>query len=293
MVDVVTAGHVNWDVTLRVDRIPGPDDEASIRSRRRSGGGSAGNAAAACARLDVSARLIASVGDDQPGTLARRELDEAGVDLDGLRVIEDGTTAVKYLLVDDEGEVAVLGTDGVNEAIGPEDVGPGSLQDARHLHLTSQRPETAATLAEIAAEHDLNVSFDPGRRLADREYDGALGVADTVFVNDRESDVVLDGEHPAPDFADRTVVVKHGSGGATVHAPDGIYTHPGFPVTATDTTGAGDAFAAGYLAVRLDGGSTERALEFGNACGALTSVQEGSRPTPTRSEVETFLEEQF
>jgi ribokinase len=293
MVDVLTAGHVNWDVTLRVDRIPGPDDEAAIRSQQRSGGGSAANVSVACARLGLSAGLIASIGNDSAGTLARNELADAGVDLTGLREIQGRETAIKYLLVDEVGEVAVLGTEGVNEAIGPDDVDPATVCSAGHLHLTSQRPETAATLAELATEHDLGVSFDPGRRLTDRDYDGALALADTVFVNDRESTAVLEGDHPAPDFADRTVVVKHGAGGATVHTPDGTYSHPGFSVAVTDTSGAGDAFAAGYLAVRLEGGSTERALEFGNACGALTSAGRGSRTAPSRPEVESFLAEQF
>jgi ribokinase len=293
MVDVVTAGHVNWDVTLNVDRIPGPDDEAVIESQRRSGGGSAANVAVACANLDVSVGLIGSVGDDRHGALARDALDEASVDLTGLREVEDGATAVKYLLVDEDGEVAVLGTDGVNEAIGPDDVDPEFVRSAQHLHLTSQRPDTAARLAEIAVEHDLGVSFDPGRRLTDRDYDDALEIVDTVFVNDREAASVLDDEYPNADFADRTVVVKRGAGGATVHAPTGTYSHPGFSVTPTDTTGAGDAFAAGYLRMRLDGGSIERALEFANACGALTASEDGSQASPSLSTVESFLEEQF
>jgi ribokinase len=293
MVDVVTAGHVNWDVTLRVDRIPGADDEAVIQSQRRAGGGSAANVAVACAHLGVSAGLIGSIGDDRHGTLARRALDAAGVDLTGLREVGDGQTAVKYLLVDDDGEVAVLGTDGVNEAIGPGDVDPDTVRTAEHLHLTSQRPATAAKLAEIAVEHDVGVSFDPGRRLTDRDYDDALALADPVFVNDREAAAVLDDEYPSADFADRTVVVKQGAGGAVVHAPTGTYSHPGFSVSPTDTTGAGDAFAAGYLAVRLDGGSLERALEFANACGALTATADGSQSSPRRPAVESFLEEQF
>lgn len=50
------------------------------------------------------------------------------------------------------------------------------------------------------------------------------------------------------------MVVKQGSGGATVVTDDGEVTHPGFAVDPVDTTGAGDAFAAGFLAARTPGG---------------------------------------
>ena len=52
------AGHVNWDITLRVDRLPGPDDEARVRERSEGGGGSAANVAAALAMLSCEARLF-------------------------------------------------------------------------------------------------------------------------------------------------------------------------------------------------------------------------------------------
>ncbi|MCF2167609.1 carbohydrate kinase family protein [Halobacterium sp. MBLA0001] len=292
---VVAAGHVNWDVTLRVDALPEPDGEAEIVSQRRSGGGSAANVACALAGFDIDAGLVGSVGDDEHGLLAQRELQAAGVDLAGLRVVDGLETSVKYLLVDSRGEVMVLGNDGANEAVAPGDLDPAVVgADCEHVHLTSQRPATAARLTALAREHDATVSFDPGRRLRDRDYGDALARTDILFVNDNEAGAVLDddGGPTAPD-SDRVVVVKHGSDGATVHTPSGSVTHPGFAVDPVDTTGAGDAFAAGFVAVVLDGGDHERALEFGNACGALAAQHEGARTAPTRADAASFLDSQF
>jgi len=296
MVRVVAAGHVNWDVTLRVESLPEPDGEARIVSQRRSGGGSAANAAVALAGFDVDTGLVGSVGDDENGLLARRELDRVGVDLDGLRVVEDAETSVKYLVVDGDGEVMVLGNDGANEAVTAADLDPEYVQSADHVHLTSQRPETAARLAELATNADATVSFDPGRRLGERNYAATIDRTDVLFVNDREALAVLedDAAYPESDVSDRVVVVKHGSEGATVHTPEASYKHPGFDVEPVDTTGAGDAFAAGFIAVLLeDGGDYERALEYGNACGALAAQAEGARTSPTFPEVEAFLDRQF
>ena len=295
MVRVVAAGHVNWDVTLRVDALPEPDGEAEIVSQRRSGGGSAANVAVALAGFDVDTGIVGSVGDDEPGLLAGRELDDAGVDRGGLRVVDGLETSVKYLVVDGDGEVMVLGNDGANEAVGPEDIDPDYVAGCEHLHLTSQRPETAARLAELAREGGATVSFDPGRRLGERDFSATLDRTDVLFVNDNEAPAVLDEDasHLESEFGDRVVVVKHGAEGATVHTPEASFTHPGFDVEPIDTTGAGDAFAAGFVAVLLEDDDYERALEFGNACGALAAQHEGARTAPTRPEVTSFLDGQF
>ncbi|WP_435155107.1 carbohydrate kinase family protein [Haladaptatus sp. DFWS20] len=295
MVRVVTAGHVNWDVTLRVDSLPVPDGEARITSQQRSGGGSAANVSVALSRMGIPVGLIGSVGTDEHGLLVRRELDAAGVDCTHVLEVTGTETTTKYLIVDVQGEVMVLGNEGANEAVTPSDVEAEYVQRADHLHLTSQRPDSAAELARIATEAGLTVSFDPGRRLVERDYSQALAYSDIVFLNDREAETLLDEdlEHPSSELHGRVVVIKHGSNGARVDTTKRVYTHPGFGVESVDTTGAGDAFAAGFITTLLDAADYERALEFANACGALASMEPGARTAPTRERVESFLDEQF
>ncbi|MFC7154786.1 carbohydrate kinase family protein [Halomarina halobia] len=292
---VLCAGHVNWDVTLRVDDLPERDGEARIEQRRGAGGGSAANVACALAGLGVDAALFGSVGDDDPGRLARRELETAGVDCRHL-VETDGSTAVKYLVVDGDGEVVVLGSDGANEAFAPDDLAPGAIRRVDHLHLTGQRPETAARLADRAREADATVSFDPGRRLCVRDYSATLERADVVFLNEREADALADAlSSDARGWLDATVlVVTQGAGGARVRTAGDRYRHPGYDVTPIDTTGAGDAFAAGFLAA-CDGGlpeggrGYERALAAANACGALASTVTGARADLSADDVRTLV----
>ncbi|WP_266078467.1 carbohydrate kinase family protein [Haladaptatus caseinilyticus] len=295
MVRVVTAGHVNWDVTLRVDALPTPDGEARIRSQQRSGGGSAANVSVALSRMGIPVGLIGSVGTDEHGLLVRRELDAAGVDCTHVLEVTGVETTTKYLIVDEKGEVMVLGNEGANEAVTPEDVDAEYVQQAAHLHLTSQRPDSAAALARAATEAGLTVSFDPGRRLVERNFSQALAYSDIVFLNDHEATTLLDEdlEHPSSELHGRVVVIKHGSNGARVDTTKGAYTHPGFGVESVDTTGAGDAFAAGFITMLLDSADYEQALEFANACGALASMTPGARTAPTRERVEAFLDEQF
>lgn len=268
---VVCAGHANWDVTMRVDSLPAPDGESVVTERRESGGGSAANVAVALSNLGVDASLLGSVGTDEHGERVRRELAAAGVDTDPLQVVE-GRTAVKYLLVGETGEVAVVDDGGVNESFRADTIPPGLFEEGAVCHLTGQRPDTAARLAELAIEAGLTVSFDPGRRFGERDYDATLELADVLFLNDREA------ERATTLPTDCRVVRTHGPDGATLEGPDARLRHPGYELESVDTTGAGDAFAAGFHAARLRGADAERSLAVANACGALAAAATGPRP---------------
>ncbi|MFB6300626.1 MAG: carbohydrate kinase family protein [Halobacteriales archaeon] len=283
---VLCAGHINWDVTLRVDTLPKPDGEARLRSQYQSGGGSAANVATALAALGIQAGVLGSVGDDEHGRAARRSLREHGVETDPITIIPDRPTTVKYLIVEaaSDGQVMVLGNEGANEAIEPADITESTVRDFDHLHLTGQRPATAAALAEHATTTDITVSVDPGRRLGDRDYETALDVADIVFLNERETDCLPNPGDVGADgtFDETTVVCKDGKRGATVYTAEGSYHHDGYTVDTVDTAGAGDAFAAGFLAVVLEHRENgdidhERCLEVANACGALATTVEGAQ----------------
>ncbi len=287
MVRVAVAGHVNWDVTLCVDRLPAPDDEARITDRFRGVGGSAANVASALADLGVAVEVIGSVGTDELAVDARAALTDRGVDTDGLRHV-GGDTTVKYLLVAETGEVAVLGNEGVNEALSPEDIDSSRIAGATHLHVTNHRPETLATLTRIAADAGASISIDLGRRAADREFTEALERADIVFGSEHELKALFDT--PARGVrSDRVIVCTQGADGAGLYTDTGDHTVAGHDVDVVDTSGAGDAFAAGYLRAWLSGATHDRALSVGNACGALATTTHGAQSTLKRTSVGTLL----
>ncbi|MFB6220861.1 MAG: carbohydrate kinase family protein [Halolamina sp.] len=290
---VLCAGHVNWDVTLRVERLPEPDGEVEVIERVQRGGGSAANVAAGLAGLDIPAVLFGSVGDDEMGTHALEELRDAGVDTTRLRSVPNGETAMKYLVVDKDGEVMVLSNAGRNEAFTAEHL-TGGFDAIDHLHLTSQLPETAAELAKRARDAGVPVSFDPGRRLGDRDYAETIAHTDVLFLNQREAVTLVEEGDAADSLTESTaVVIKLGADGAELRGPEGVVHHGGFAVDPLDTTGAGDAFAAGFIAsVRENGGldtaDFEAALELANACGAIGSCETGARAALSWDRIEQF-----
>jgi ribokinase len=128
------------------------------------------------------------------------------------------------------------------------------------------------------------VSVDPGRRVTDRDFEPVVRRADAVFLNDREacalacdSDLDVDG----------AVIRTHGGEGAEVVADGERYAHTGFAAETVDTTGAGDAFAAGFIAARLDDADYGEALVVANACGALAAEVRGARAALSWAAVET------
>lgn len=289
---VLCAGHVNWDVTLRVGHLPEPDGEVSVEERVQRGGGSAANVAAGLAGLDSAAALFGSVGDDESGTKAIEELEAAGVDADRVRAVPGAETAVKYLVVDYEGEVMVLSNAGANETFTAEHL-TGGFEGVRHLHLTSQLPETAAELAKRAHDAGVPVSFDPGRRLGDRSYAETLRHVDLLFLNRREAVAMVESGLEEALADEAAVLIKLGEEGAELRGPEQVVQHDGFAVDPLDTTGAGDAFAAGFLAEvdRVGGLETvnyETALATANACGALAAMETGARVELSRDRLQRF-----
>ncbi len=272
---IVCAGHVNWDVTLQVDSLPPPDGEAAVERRFQAGGGSASNTAAVLAGLECKPVLLGSVGDGETGTLVREELEAAGIDCTHLIQVA-GETTVKYLVVDGDGQVMVLSSEGVNEAFAADDMPAETLGQSTHLHLTGQHPETAERLIARAHEQGVSVSFDPGRRVGSREYGSSISAADTVFLNEREMEVARESGVLS---SGQLIVEKRGGDGAAIYKDGETVTHPGFSVDVVDTTGAGDAFAGGFLAARDAGFTARESLIVGNACGAIAVQSVGARTT--------------
>ncbi|WP_128903720.1 carbohydrate kinase family protein [Halorubrum amylolyticum] len=281
---VVSAGHINWDVTIHVDELPEPDGETRIDLLEQSGGGSAANVAVGLVGLGGQSVVYGSVGGDESGALALRELASAGVDPGQVLVDADAPTSVKYAIVDGGGELLMLANGGANESFTAAELDRDTLAAADHLHLTGQQPGTAAALATAAGEDGTTRSFDPGRRVGDREFEAALHATDVLFLNAPEADALADSTDIDPwEPDDRVVAIKLGEEGATIRTPHGDVSHPGFDVDAVDTVGAGDAFAAGFLGAALrdpeiagDGFSHDPRdyqvpLLVGNACGAIAA----------------------
>jgi ribokinase len=290
---IVVLGDVMVDVVARLSGpvAPGSDSAASVSF---GGGGSAANVAAWLAFAGETPIFVGRVGEDEPGVLAAAALRAAGVDA---RLAVDGEhpTGTCVVLVARDGERSMFPDPGANAALAPADLPDDVLAEGGHLHVAGYalvrpgpRPAALSAISRAAAG-GMSVSVDPSSAalLSPAFLELAEG-AGLLLPNAEEAGALTGESDPlaaARGLAERfpEVVVKLGAEGALwtngseeVRVPAAAAAAPA--PTALDTTGAGDAFAAGLLAARLGGAAPAEALAAGCALAAQAVVIAGARP---------------
>jgi sugar/nucleoside kinase (ribokinase family) len=257
---VVSLGDLALDVIVRL-RQPlarGADATSEITL---STGGQGANVAAWAAALGARARWLGVRADDDAGRIATGPLHALGVELVG--PVQEGRTGVIVSLVDPGGERTMCPDRGAALGLAPEDLDPDWLA-CDHLHLSGYalfgQPSRDASLraAALAREAGARVSVDlsswSGIRDAGAESFRALLLElspDAVLANEDEARVI-GGPWPGP-----TWILKRGAAGC-VFAGEA---RAALPAEVVDTTGAGDALAAGWIV-----GGAELGLEAAARC---------------------------
>ncbi len=286
---IVVLGDVMVDVVTRlsVPLAPGSDAPAVIRFH---GGGSAANTAAWLAEAGVETILVGRVGDDDRGRGVSEELRAAGVEAQ-LAVDPELPTGTCIVLVGPDGERTMAPESGANDALRESDLADELLASADHLHVagyallrSGSRPAARAAITR-ALERGITVSVDPSSAalLSPEFLDYAAGAS--LLLPNADEARMLSGERD-PELAGRTlanrfqeVVVTLGADGALWTDGSASVRADAVPVEdAVDSTGAGDAFAAGLLAARLDGAGPEEALAAAARLAAEAVTRPGGRP---------------
>ena len=242
-----TLGDLLLDVIVRTDGAAGPDSEGTAETRVGAGGQSA-NVAAWAVELGAQARFVGKRASDAAGEVSSAELAARGVEVVG--PVVDGRNGVVVSLVDGEGRRTMLSDRGVAPLLRAEELEMSWLRGCGALHLSGyslfRNPiaeaaaKAAGAVQALGGRLSVDLSSATGIRAAGREtFLRRLELLrpNVVFGNEGELEE-LGAEPPA-----ETVVVKRGPDGFTVGGRD----VPAAPAEVVDTTGAGDALAAGFL----------------------------------------------
>jgi len=194
---------------------------------------------------------------------------------------------------------------GVNLKLRPEEIPQKYIADSRLLHVSgyslvrAPQCDAALTAMKYAKETNVRISLDPSPlvHVAPRKVlVEALGLVDVLLPNEAEAKYISHKKNLRN--AGRTllekgasiVAMKLGPKGCLVMNEDEEFRVPGFKVKMIDTTGAGDAYNAGFLAGHLRGWSLKRSAEFANAAAALKTTKGGARNgLPRIGELEAFM----
>jgi len=277
-VRIATLGDVMLDVIVRLEEplAPGGDVRAATRA---GAGGQAANVAAWAVSLGAEARCIAKRGDDATGELVAHELAARGVELVGPVVA--GATGVVVSIVGGDGERSLASDRGVAPSLEPSELDAGWL-DCDVLHLSGyallREPVSDAALlaATMARERGALVSVDVAAWTEIRAFGPVrfrelidVVAADVLFATEAEWEMLGGAYLSAP-----TGVIKRGPRGVTIVTEDARLDLSPVDGEVVDTTGAGDAFAAGFLL----GGSLEDAARRGLDAAARCVATVGSLP---------------
>lgn len=297
--DVLTVGHGLIDIRFIVEKFAGPDEESSILRQTRGVGGSAANVAIDVSRLGGRSSTIIKVGLDGFGRIVIDELMREKVDVSGVKVCI-GDTGFTVVIIDGSGRITMYGYKGAAEKLLPTDIDEQLISRAKTVHIASLRKDTSLQAAMVAKKHNALVSWDPGRRLSLMGLDyfkDFLKYVDIVLVNRNEARNLTgtndykQAANQILEYGPEIVVVKKGAEGVYAKTSNGEeYEFPAFPVEKViDTTGAGDAFAAGLLLGLVRGYNLRKALIYGNAVAALKTTKLGSHNVPSHDEVIKYI----
>jgi len=304
--EVFCAGNAVVDVLARpVDGIPAPGASQRLEEVVLGPGGNGVSTAMALARLGICVTLAAPLGEDRLGEILRQSVRAEGVDDSNLITVKEARTSVSMVLVDSSGERRLLHFRGANAHFSAHHLNWDLVKGARVFHYASAfslpsfdgapLAEAMGRARELGCLTSMNPCWDTwGRWLP--LIEPALAYVDYFYPNQEEGRQ-LTGEREPRAIARRlhqagvkTVIVKLGRAGCYVDGPEGSFSSPGFAVRARDTTGAGDCFAAAFLAALCRGNNLQHAARFANAAAALSTLgMGGGDSAPTLQQVEEFL----
>lgn len=312
--DLLIIGDINPDILVVGEDVTPTFSQVEklVSAIRITVGGSSAITACGAARLGLRVAHGGVVGDDVFGRMMLDELGRRGVDVSACSIdpaIPTGAT----LVLSQQGERALLTATGTIDRLAAEDVSRDMLGRSRHLHAGSTgiqprlRPGLPALFREarsLGVTSSFDSNWDPEERW---EGTGAmLAAADIYFPNAEEARRISGRTDPlaaAQELARMaeeagreqgigplTVALKLGAEGALVVCGDEALRLTAPEVRVVDTTGAGDAFDAGFLAGFLAGRTLEESLALGVACGSLsTRALGGVEGQATLEEAEALL----
>jgi ribokinase len=302
--DVLVLGDVNPDIVVVGAEPEFGQREVLVDSIGIMIGGSASIAASAAARLGLRVALVGVVGDDAFGQFVLDALAVRGVDVSQCIVTPGRPTGATVVLARGM-DRAILTATGTIADLSPGMIRDDLLERARHVHiggfylqsrLRSGAPGLVARAHAAGATVSLDTNWDPSGKW-DGGVAGLLREIDLLLPNEAEAlglarSSSVEGAARALQGGGRPiVVVKRGAAGAFAVDEHGAGTAiPAMPIDPIDSTGAGDAFDAGFLAAWLERQPLRDCLRFAAACGALsTRAVGGVDGQPTRAEVDAAL----
>jgi sugar/nucleoside kinase (ribokinase family) len=306
--DAVVVGELNIDLVLWNVPMPENEKEKLAEDMRFAMGSSSAITAHNLSMIGSKVGFVAKAGQDTFGDFMIDGLTKGGVETS--HVIRDASlkTGVTIVLANPP-KKALLTYMGAMTEMTVDDINFDYISQARHIHVGCYYLQTGlvpgvsrlfAKAKDLGLSTSLDTNWDPAEKWSKDIYK-VLEHTDIFLPNDDEAVHIAHAKtlNDAVENLSKIVkvlAVKKGSDGAMVSVGGEIFHDEGFQVKATETTGAGDSFNAGFIHSYLKGESWDKCLRFGNACGALAVTAIGGTgayqdKAKVREQIQSFLEQ--
>jgi len=313
-VDVIGFGALNLDKLFYVNDIAHEDEESFIKYFSEESGGSASNTIIGLSRLDLSVSYIGKVANDNEGELLEMNLIQEGVFVNNLIVSEKGHSGKVLGFINEDGERALYVDSGVNDEITIDEININQVKTTKILHYSSfvgNSFETQNKLLDLLPKSIL-LSFDPGHIYAKKEISSLKKILERtniLLINEKELKLLFEDHYLKKkrskekslsfkeiainilDDGIENIIVKRGKKGVYgINNKDEEVKIPAYNSEVIDTTGAGDAFNAGFLYSYLNGYSLEKSCMIGSWIASKCIEDIGINGLPRKNELRKFEE---
>ena len=303
---ILSLGSINADFQFKAEQPLGSIETMKATSLRRLSGGKAANVAVLARRLGHPALLLGRVGRDDLAEQALASLEEAGVNLAGVRCSASDGTAVSVIAVPPSGKKCIMLAGEANLAFTDEDIAAlaaplGQAPDGSVLVCDYEiTPQAVSAALRQGAARGWKAIVDPSFPQAVPKEDLRLAYALTPnqqeavelagSTPDAGKDDLLDVAQRLASLGPQVVCIKLEDGGTLLWTREEAVRIDAAPVEVVDTTGAGDAFTGAFAVAILEGRSPREAALFATAASELAVTVFGSQPSyPDRRTLDAHL----
>jgi ribokinase len=251
-------GALNLDRLYKVQSFAKGDEEIAIEETVEQPGGSAANTIYALGKLNLETGYIGAIGSDAEGLKVLKSLKEVGVDVTNIRVKEEARTGLVIGLVDPEGERVLYIAPGANNLLSFEDLDMEYLKNGDIIHMASFVHGNQLALQKKVTETLENktmLSFAPGSLYVKKGLQAISPViqrSHVLFLNEEEAKILTGKDYESAskfllDMGCKIVAITLKEKGCFVTDGTVSENYEAIKTNVIDTTGAGDAFCAGFL----------------------------------------------
>jgi sugar/nucleoside kinase (ribokinase family) len=285
--EVVVVGAAAVDTVALFEEMPKQDSITFADSCTAYPGGAGANVASGLALLGRKTAFLGKLGDDDGGKLLMSAFLQSGVDTRGVRVVAGQRSSSCFIPVDSHGNRVIYALGGVALLETADEIEISLLAGVKALYIAEAFPEIALEVIRCSAPAQPKMFYSPGgvmiwaeKRLLNQVFE----LTDVLFVSRSEAETLCGVNDPeesikrVADLGPKMVIETVGAEGTLLLENGRLVKIPALPLPKiVDTTGAGDAFAAGVVTGYLEGMDWEESVRLGSAVAAIKIGYLGAR----------------